>query len=96
MKLNSEIPSKKGAFGACSFSTASPRALEPGTKALNFVVSFEKVLKLNLAIDECVHQLGRYNRAKKEGKRSGLMLVIHLDKKRIRVQQAAMVTPAEQ
>lgn len=76
---------KKGQFGACTFARRSPEILASTTPALNFVLSFEEALKLNLAIDECVHQLGRYNRATKSGKKAGLMLVIHLDKKRIRV-----------
>ena len=76
---------KKGQFGACSFTRRSPEYLAATTPAINIVVSFEDALKLNLAIDECVHQLGRYNRATVAGKNAGMMLVIHLDKKRIRI-----------
>jgi hypothetical protein len=87
MKPDQSPKLKKGQFGACSYSRSSPENLSATTAALNFVISFEDALKLNLAIDECVHQLGRYNRATTAGKNTGLMLVIHLDKKRIRVLQ---------
>lgn len=78
---------KAGSFGACSYSVTSPRTLTEDTSTINFVLSFDEALKLNLAIDECVHQLGRYNRATAAGKSAGLMLVVHFDKRRIRVQQ---------
>jgi hypothetical protein len=76
---------KTDSYGACSYAKVSPSQLSADTPALNFVVSFEEALKLNLAIDECVRKLGRYNRAKIEGKRAGLMMVVHLDKRRIRI-----------
>jgi hypothetical protein len=75
----------KSSFGACSFAKTSPTALAADTRAINLVVTFEEALKLNLAIDECVRTLGRYNRAKSRGKNAALMMVIHLDKKRIRI-----------
>jgi hypothetical protein len=87
MKPDQSPRLKKGQFGACSYARSSPESLSGTTTALNFVISFEDALKLNLAIDECVRQLGRYNRATRAGKNTGLMLVIHLDKKRIRVLQ---------
>lgn len=80
-----ESPLEKDSFGACSFAKTSPIELTADTRCINVVVSFEEALKLGLAVDECVRQLGRYNRSKTEGKRTALMLVIHLDKKRIRV-----------
>jgi hypothetical protein len=78
---------KTSSFGACSFATTSPRQLAADTTTVNFVLSFEEALKLNLAVDECVHKLGRYNRATSVGKGAGLSIVIHLDKGRIRIQE---------
>jgi hypothetical protein len=81
---------KDGAFGACSYEKTSPQQLAQTTRAVNMVLSFEEALKLNLAIDEGVRKLGRYNRATKTGKRAGLMLIVHFDKKRIRVQEGKL------
>jgi hypothetical protein len=41
---------------------------------LNILVSFEDALKLNLAIDECLRRLNKYNRSTKEGKRGAVNL----------------------
>jgi hypothetical protein len=86
---------KKAQFGACNFARHSPEALSVTTPAVNLVISFEDALKLNLAVDECVHQLGRFNRATAAGKNSGLMLVIHFDKKRIRVLAGKVIRLSE-
>jgi hypothetical protein len=80
-------PLKTSSFGACTFEKTSPAKLEASTPAINIVVTFEEALKLNLAIDECVRKLGRYNRATSSGRAAALLLVIHLDKCRIRVQE---------
>ena len=86
--VDDEARTKKGSFGACKFETTSPLELTPNTQTINIVLSFEEALKLNLAIDEGVHKLGRYNRATKKGKYAGLRIIIHRDKKRIRVQES--------
>lgn len=49
------------------------------------MLTLEEALKLNVAIDECVRKLNSYNRAKASGKNAGLMVVIHLDTRRIRI-----------
>jgi len=43
-------------FGGCSFCRTSPKklALNPETKILNVMMTFEEDLRVNLAIDECV------------------------------------------
>lgn len=83
-----DIPEKSPkTFGACSFRKSSPPA--PVT-AINFTIAFEEALKLSLAIDECVRKLNRYDRAKSRGKAAALALIIHLDKKRIRVQEGKL------
>jgi hypothetical protein len=80
---------KSFSFGGCDFSKTSPPrdTLSPNTVALNVTISFEDALKLNLAIDECVRKLNSYKRSTKEGKRTALNLVIHLDKKRVTVNE---------
>jgi len=40
-----------------------------------------------LAIDECIRKLNSYKRSTKEGKETALNLVIHLDKKRVTVNE---------
>ncbi len=84
---------KKSQFGACTFSSVSPSAVAPGTPALNVVLSFEEALKLNLGIDECVRKLGRYNRATSTGRNAALSILIHLDKRRIRVLESKLRSP---
>ena len=66
---------------------AIPRieSLSPETKVLDIVVPFEDALKLNIAIDECVRKLNRYDRGKVEGKKAALQLNIYLDKRRVMV-----------
>lgn len=80
-----EIDKKTSSFGACSFQKTSPAELSPDTKALNFVMSFEEALKLNIALDEGVRKLNSYNRAKASGKNAGLAIIIHLPTRRMRV-----------
>lgn len=76
---------KTSQFGACRFDSISPKTLEETVKAINLTLSFDEALKLSLAVDECVRHLNRYNRARSVGKNAALRLVIHFDKKRIRV-----------
>lgn len=78
---------KKASFGACTYRSRSPAQLAPDTKALNFVLSFEDALKLNVAISAAVHDLTRKHRGTPEKRRAGVKLIVHLiDKQRIRVQ----------
>lgn len=81
---------KTGSFGACTFDSMSPPKLAVDTKALNLVIPFAEVLKLNLAIDECARKLNRYNRATTKGKEAALMMIVHFDKGRIRVQETTL------
>lgn len=78
---------KKGSFGACKFSKTSPASIKEDTTTINFTISFEEALKFNLAVDECVRKLNSYNRATTRGKQAALALVVHLDKRRIRVSE---------
>jgi hypothetical protein len=78
---------KKNSFGSCRFSKTSPVQIAADTKVINFTISFEDALRLNLAVDECVRKLNRYDRSRGRGKKTALALVIHLDKGRIRVNE---------
>jgi hypothetical protein len=85
MSSRSSKIEEKRSFGACSFSKTSPVVVKEHTTTINFTISFEEALKLNIAVDECVRKLNGYNRAKTRGRQAALALVIHLDKGRIRV-----------
>ena len=78
---------KMMSFGSCTFERTIHRihSLSSDTKVLDIVVPFEGALKLNLAIDECVRRLNRYNKNTIEGKKAALQLDIYLHKNRIMV-----------
>lgn len=86
------IVEKKSSFGSCNFSHTSPTqsAMSPTTRSLNVVVSFEDALKLNLAIDECLRRLNKYNRSTKSGKNAALNLTIHLQAHRIAINEGKL------
>ena len=81
---------KTDTFGTCAYDHTSPGKVTAETPVLNIVLSFQEALKLNLAIDECVRQLGRYNRATKYGKSAGLTVAIHLDQERISIHEGKL------
>ena len=85
----SNKPKLKVSFGTCSYAKTSPPpgSLSPETKILNVVVPFEEALKLSLAIDEGVRRLNSYNRSTRAGKRSALIVAIHLDLQRVSVHE---------
>ena len=78
---------KTFSFGACEIAKYSPPKdkLTPNTKIFNINVSFENALKLNLALDECIRKLNKYNRSTKQGKRSAVNFSIHLSQDRITI-----------
>lgn len=80
---------KTFSFGGGSFCNTSPKrvALNPETKILNVMMTFEEALKLNLAIDECIRKLNSYKRSTKSGKSAGLNLAIHLEAGRVTVNE---------
>ena len=83
-------PKKKTfSFGTCTFAKTSPtrQTLSPNTRILNVALSFEDGLKLSLAIDECLRKLNSYNRSTTEGRKTGMNLAIHLEQKRITVNE---------
>jgi hypothetical protein len=88
----SEQHFKKSTFGTCAYNITTPprENLTANTKIINVILPFEEALKLNLAIDECIRRLNRYNKAKKVGKRVALNLAIHLDQSRVSVHEGKM------
>jgi len=88
----SESQFKHNTFGTCAYECTKPprTALTNATKIINVHLSFEDALKLNLAIDECVRRLNRYNKAKKAGKRVALNVAIHLDQSRISIHEGKL------
>jgi hypothetical protein len=69
--------------GSCSFQSVRP--IRDDLRTLNIQLSFEDALKLNMAIDEGVRRLNGLNRAGKEGRNSGLTIIVHTDIKRFTV-----------
>jgi len=82
-------PRVNKSLGACGYTKTSPPvpALSPTTKILNIEIPFDDALRLNVAIDECVHRLNSYNRATKAGKQRGLILAVHFPSQRITVHE---------
>jgi hypothetical protein len=66
-------------FGACYFERTIPRieSLSRETKVLDLFVSFENALKLNIAIDEYVKKLHRYDKNTAEGRKAAFQLNIY-------------------
>ena len=87
-----QVQTKKFSFGGCTVSSFSPEvsALSPKTEMLNVSISFEDALKLSLAIQECVRKLNSYNRSTTAGKRTGLNIAVHLQKRRLTVNEATL------
>ncbi|MBU1320642.1 MAG: hypothetical protein KKG33_06535 [candidate division Zixibacteria bacterium] len=77
----------KEGFGGYAIARYNPdkEKLSQSPKIFNVVVSFEEALKLNLALDECLRQVNKYDRRTSGGKKKGISLLIHLEKDRIRI-----------
>ncbi len=85
-------PPLKQTFGGCSFEGTSPKldGLSSKTPMLNVWMSFEEALKVSLAIQECVRKLNAYNRSTTAGKRTGLNISVHLQKRRITINETTI------
>lgn len=83
---------KKFTFGTCDYAFTYPNqtTLSPKTKVLNIFIPFDEALKLNLGIDECIRKLNKYKRSTKEGKRAAVNLCLHLDIKRIAINEGKL------
>jgi hypothetical protein len=83
---------RKQATGTCDVAHVSPDgapATGPGS-VVNLVLRFEEALKLNLALDEALHRVNRYNRGTTAGKRAGVRLVVYLGKCRVNVMEGQL------
>ena len=80
-------------FGTCAYEKTSPKRekLNNETKILNLMLTFEETLKLNLAIDECVRKLNTYKRSTKAGKSMGMNIAIHIEQKRITINEQKII-----
>jgi len=83
---------EEGFFGSCSFSHTSrgKESLSKDASSLDVFLSFEAALKLNLALNEGLLKLNRYNKASKEGKRCALKITMHFGNSRILVNEATL------
>jgi hypothetical protein len=82
----------KTTFGGCTGSSIGPAVsnLSANTRILNVTVSFEEALKLNLAIQECIRKLNGYNRATSEGRDTALTVAVHLQDKRLTINETTL------
>lgn len=87
-----KIRTKTSTFGTCSFGKISPskERITESTKTLNVFVSFEDALKLNLAISEALRKLNSYNRSTKAGKSAAMNLTVHLESRRLTVNEGSL------
>jgi hypothetical protein len=87
-----QVAVKKFSFGGCAVSSFSPEVLKLSstTEMLNVSMSFEDALKFSLAIQECVRKLNSYNRSTGAGKRTGLNIAVHLQKRRLTVNETTL------
>jgi hypothetical protein len=81
---------KEESFGGCSFDHISPKAISDSAKSLNIIFSFPEALKLNLAIDECVRTLNKYNRSTREGRDAALCLTVYFKGERVTVTESSV------
>jgi len=80
--------------GLAHYVRTQPDIAAQGIKSANIELNFDEALKLSLAIQACMMQLNRYNRATTEGSEMGLLLSIKTDSKSITVIEKR-VRPAE-
>ena len=57
---------------------------------LNVYMKFEDALKLNIAVQECVRRLNNNNRATAAGRGMGLNIVVHLEGRRISINETPL------
>lgn len=83
---------KKYTYGTCKYERTSPpkEKISGNTGVVNIVISFEEALKLNVAVDECIRRLNRYNRSTIEGKRAAMNLTVYFSQGRIAVNKGKL------
>jgi len=89
MPVKPGVKLKTDSHGSCEYVRTSPPAdtfVESG-KVVNIQLTFEEALKLNIAINEAVRQLNRYNRSTQAAKRRGLNIGLYFNKSRITIKE---------
>jgi hypothetical protein len=92
-RKDNQMPDEKQfTFGTCQYERTSPARseLSSQTAVLNIMIPFEEALKFNLAVDECVRKLNRYNKSTKAGKRAALNLTVHFHVGRLAVNEGRL------
>jgi|GEM_PF-1869199 len=90
--MKTEKKMREVVTGTCEVAHVSPQDLPtdgPGS-VVNLVLGFEEALKLNLALDEAVRRVNRYNRGTRVGKLAGVQLIVYLEKRRINVKEGKL------
>ena len=79
------IKKKKFSRGGCTITKISPKkeSISSQTPSLNIYITFEEALKLNLALQDRLLELNRYNRRIKEGAKTCVNLTLHFDINRL-------------
>lgn len=86
------IKEKQFSRGGCTIAKISPgkKDISSKTPSLNIYISFEEALKLNLALQDRLLELNRFNRRIKEGARTCVKLTLHFDINRLVVNQGSL------
>jgi hypothetical protein len=86
--------SKQRAFGTCRYERTAPPAghLSPETKILNIELSLAEALKLNLAIDQCVKRIKKFEENGQAGRPAALNMAVHLNTQKIAVSEAKLLS----
>ena len=76
---------KENVFGGCRFEYYRPKAIGVNTKIIDFYLKFEEALELQIALQDCLLKLNRYNKARAEGSRQVMVISAHIKTNRINV-----------
>ena len=80
------VPTKAPDYhGGARYERTLPDAAAGGLKSLNVELSFEEAMKLSVALQSCIMQLNRNNRATECGREMGVLLSIKTGRRSISV-----------
>ena len=86
-----DIPIKSTDYhGIASFIKTSPDVAGQGVKSINVYLTFEEALRLSLAVQSCVMNLNRYDRASSAGRKMGMLLSLKTRVRTITVIETAV------
>ena len=86
-----DIPIKSADYhGSASFSKTSPDVAGQGVKSINVYLPFEEALRLSLAVQSCVMNLNRYDRASSAERKMGMLLSLKTKVRPITVIETAV------